>query len=74
MIFACSRDMLRQKAAMSWRVTTDVKRGDGLLMSCSLASRTAAMIDAAITGVEANQSSLVSALPSTSPVPVKTKA
>ncbi|MGD0941783.1 MAG: hypothetical protein ABR905_18970, partial [Terracidiphilus sp.] len=33
-------------------VTTDVKRGDGLLMSCSLASRTAAMIDAAITGVE----------------------
>ncbi len=33
--------------------TTDVKRGDGLLMSGSLASRTAAMIDAAITSVEA---------------------
>jgi hypothetical protein len=36
--------------------TTDVKRGDGLLMSGSLASRTAAMIDAAITSVEANRS------------------
>lgn len=36
--------------------TTDVKRGDGLLMSGSLASRTAAMIDAAITSVEANLS------------------
>ena len=36
--------------------TTDVKRGDGLLMFCSLASRTAAMIDAAITSVEANRS------------------
>jgi hypothetical protein len=35
---------------------TDVKRGDGLLMSCSLASRTAAMIEAAITSVEANRS------------------
>lgn len=37
-------------------VTTDVKRGDGLLMSFSLASRIAAMIDAAITSVEANRS------------------
>ena len=36
--------------------TTDVKRGNGLLMSGSLASRTAAMIDAAITSVEANRS------------------
>jgi hypothetical protein len=36
--------------------TTDVNRGDGLLMSGSLASRTAAMIDAAITSVEANRS------------------
>ena len=36
--------------------TTDVKRGDGLLMSGSLASRTAAMIDAAITSVEAKRS------------------
>jgi hypothetical protein len=36
--------------------TTDVKRGDGLLMSGSLASRTAAIIDAAITSVEANRS------------------
>jgi hypothetical protein len=36
--------------------TTDVRRGDGLLMSGSLASRTAAMIDAAITSVEANLS------------------
>ena len=36
--------------------TTDVKRGEGLLMSGSLASRTAAMIDAAITSVEANLS------------------
>ena len=35
---------------------TDVKRGDGLLMSGSLASRTAAMIDAAITRVEAKRS------------------
>ena len=35
---------------------TDVSRGDGLLMSGSLASRTAAMIDAAITSVEANLS------------------
>ena len=36
--------------------TTAVRRGDGLLMSGSLASRTAAMIDAAITSVEANRS------------------
>lgn len=36
--------------------TTDVKRGDGLLMFGSRASRTAAMIDAAITSVEANRS------------------
>jgi hypothetical protein len=36
--------------------TTDAKRGEGLLMSASLASRTAAMIDAAITSVEANRS------------------
>ena len=35
---------------------TDTKRGDGLLMSWSLASRTAAMIDAAITSVEVNRS------------------
>jgi hypothetical protein len=35
---------------------TDIRRGDGLLMSCSLASRTAAMIDAAMTSVEANRS------------------
>lgn len=35
---------------------TDVRRGDSLLMSCSLARRTAAMIDAAITSVEANRS------------------
>jgi hypothetical protein len=32
--------------------TTDVNRGNGLLMSCSLASLTAALIDAAITSVE----------------------
>ena len=37
-------------------VTTDVNRGDVLPMSCSLARRTAAMIDAAITSVEANRS------------------
>jgi hypothetical protein len=36
--------------------TTDAKRGDGLLMSCSRASRTAAIIDAAIASVEANRS------------------
>jgi hypothetical protein len=35
---------------------TDVKRGDGLLMSWSLASRMAAMIDAAITSVDAKRS------------------
>jgi hypothetical protein len=43
-------------ASPTLSATTDVKRGDGLLMSCSLASRTAAIIDAAITSVEANRS------------------
>jgi len=37
-------------------VMTEVKRADGLLMSCPLASLTAVMIDAAITNVEANRS------------------
>jgi hypothetical protein len=37
-------------------ITTDVNHGDGLLFSGSLASRTAAMIDAAITSVQANRS------------------
>jgi hypothetical protein len=48
------KDHSRESNAVS--ATTEVNRGDGLLMSGSLASRTAAMIDAAITSVEANRS------------------
>jgi hypothetical protein len=43
-------------ARLMLSVSTDAKRGDGLLMSCSLASREGTMIDAAITRVEANRS------------------
>ena len=55
--FALVHDLFKDDLARpTLSATTEVKRGDGRLMSASLASRTAAMIEAAITSVEANRS------------------